>query len=86
MAKTPKAGGQGSIPGQGTRSHMPQLGVCIPPIKTLCAASKIQCSQINKYFFLIRLYLLFLSIPSIWHNDDSNKYSLIAKGVKSVLP
>ena len=25
----PNAGGLGSIPGQGTRSHMPQLKVCI---------------------------------------------------------
>ena len=33
----PNAGSPGSIPGQGTRSHMPQL--------------KIWCSQINKYFF-----------------------------------
>ena len=24
---TPNAGGQGSIPGQGTRSHMPQLKI-----------------------------------------------------------
>ena len=37
MAKTtvPNAGGPGSIPGQGTRSHMPQL-------KILFAASKIE--------------------------------------------
>ncbi|TEA33728.1 hypothetical protein DBR06_SOUSAS12810084, partial [Sousa chinensis] len=26
----PNAGGPGSIPGQGTRSHMPQLRVCMP--------------------------------------------------------
>ena len=32
--------GPGSIPGQGTRSHMLRLQV-------LCAATKIQCSQIN---------------------------------------
>ena len=45
MAKTlhSNAGGSGSIPGQGTKSHMPQL-------KTLCAATKTQCSQINKIF------------------------------------
>ena len=38
----PNARGLGSIPGQGTRSHMPQL-------KILHAATKTQCSQINKY-------------------------------------
>ena len=35
------AGGLGSIPGQGTRSHMPQL-------KILHAATKIRRSQTNK--------------------------------------
>ena len=37
----PKAGAPGSIPGQGTRSHMPQL-------KILHAATKIRRSQTNK--------------------------------------
>ena len=27
---TPNAGGPGSIPGQGTRSHMPQQRSCVP--------------------------------------------------------
>ena len=36
----PNAGGPGSIPGQGTRSHMPQL-------KIPCAATGTQHSQIN---------------------------------------
>ena len=31
---TPKAGGPGSIPGQGTRSHMLQLGFPHAPVKT----------------------------------------------------
>ena len=39
---SPNAGGQGSIPGQGTRPHMPQLE--IPH-----AAAKNWSSQINKY-------------------------------------
>ena len=30
---TPNAGGPGSIPGQRTRSHMPQLGVLMPQLK-----------------------------------------------------
>ena len=38
----PNAGGPGSIPGQGTRSHMSQL-------KTPHALTKTRCSQINKY-------------------------------------
>ena len=38
----PNAGGPGSIPGQGTRSHMLQL-------KSLHAATKTQHRQINKY-------------------------------------
>ena len=39
---TLNAGGRGLIPGQGTRSYMPQL-------KLLHAATKTQCRQINKY-------------------------------------
>ena len=38
----PNAGGPGSIPGQGTRSHMPQL-------KITYATTKTRHSQINKY-------------------------------------
>ena len=35
VAKTPccKGGGMGSILGQGTRSHMPQLRICIPQLR-----------------------------------------------------
>ena len=42
--RAPSAGDPGSIPGQGTRSHMPQLK------KIPRAATKIPHSQINKYF------------------------------------
>ena len=38
---SPNAGGPDSIPGQGIRSHMPQL-------KILHVAAKTWCSQINK--------------------------------------
>ena len=38
----PNTGGPGSIPGQGTRSHMPQLN-------TLCTTTKTQRSWLNKY-------------------------------------
>ena len=46
--RAPNAAGPGSIPGQGTRSHMSQLRVCM--LKILHAATKTQCSQINKHF------------------------------------
>ena len=44
---TPKVGDPGSIPDQGTRSHMS----LILQLKILHAAVKTQCSQINKYLF-----------------------------------
>ena len=37
---TPNAGGPGSIPGQGTRSHMPQPRVRMPQVKILPATTK----------------------------------------------
>ena len=37
---TPSAGGSGSVPGQGTRSHMLQL-------KILCAATRLSAAEIN---------------------------------------
>ena len=39
---TPSAGGPGSIPGQGTRSHMLQLRVCMPQLKIPHATVKIK--------------------------------------------
>ena len=36
----PDAGGLGSIPGQGARSHMPQLRVCKLHLKILQAVMK----------------------------------------------
>ena len=48
---TPNAGGLGSIPGQGTRLHMPQLKIPHTTMKIPSAETKIQCSQINKFFF-----------------------------------
>ena len=41
--RAPNVAELGSIPGQGTGFHMPQL-------KITCAATKTQHSQINKYF------------------------------------
>ena len=44
----PSAGGPGSIPGQGTKSYMPQLRVHVcQPKKVSRAAIKTQHSQIN---------------------------------------
>ena len=50
----PKAGGQGSMPGPGARSHLLQLRVQMPQLKChiLHAITKTQCSQINKYFLI----------------------------------
>ena len=36
MAKTLNAGGPGSIPGQGTRSHMPQLSLLTTAKYPMC--------------------------------------------------
>ena len=45
----PNARVLGSIPGQGTRSHMQQLRVLMPQLKTPHAVTKTWHSQINKY-------------------------------------
>ena len=45
---TPSAGDPGSRLGQGTRSHVPQLSVCVLQLKILCATANLQHSQINK--------------------------------------
>ena len=51
------AGSPSSIPGQGTRSRMPHLRVCVPQLKIsqmqqrskiLSATTRTRCSQINK--------------------------------------
>ena len=41
----PNAGGLGSAPGQGTRSHMPQLRVYKPQLKIPCATTETQYGQ-----------------------------------------
>ena len=48
--RAPNSGALGSIPGQGTRSHMLQLKTPHTPEKILRAATKTWQSQINKYF------------------------------------
>ena len=44
----PNAGCPSSIPGQVTRSHMPQLTVSIPKLKIPHAMTKTQRGQINQ--------------------------------------
>ena len=46
----PNTGGLGSIPGQGTRSHMSQLRARMPQLKDPSATTKTQHSKIHKYF------------------------------------
>ena len=49
-AKTPssRAGGSGSMPGQGSRSHIPQLRICTSQLNIPSASAKTQHSQIDK--------------------------------------
>ena len=57
----PDAGGLGLIPGQGTRSHKPQIRVCMSRLKIAHAtlktedppAAKTQCSQVHFFFFFV---------------------------------
>ena len=46
--QAPNAGSLGSIPGQGTGAHVPQLRVCMLQLKILHTSTKTQHSQINK--------------------------------------
>ena len=46
--RTPNAGGLGLIPGQGTRSHI-HASTKEPQVRSLPAATKTRCNQINKY-------------------------------------
>ena len=52
----PHAGGMGSIPGQGTRSHMLQLRVRMLQrrLKILCATAKTSHGQINKQIYIFK--------------------------------
>ena len=50
--RAPHARGVGSIPGQGTRSHMPHLRVCMPQLKILHAATKTRCNQIHTHIYI----------------------------------
>ena len=48
----PNAGGPDSIPGQGSRSHMLQIRVCVSQLKILRAATETQHNQyINNTIF-----------------------------------
>ena len=52
----PSSGCLGLNPGQGTRSRMLQLRVCMPQLNIPHATTKTQCSQINKYVFNIKIF------------------------------
>ena len=46
---TPNAGGSGLVPGQGTRSHMQKLRVCILQLQIPRAATKPRCRQKKRH-------------------------------------
>ena len=50
----PNAGGPGSIPGQGTRSHVPPLRVRMPQLRSPPAATKTWRNQINQQTDILR--------------------------------
>ena len=78
----PNAGGLGSTPGQGTRSHMLQCRSKIP-----CATTKTLCSQINKNFKIIQKILRTLKNANQWmlilHN---NRTSPVVQWIRICLP
>ena len=49
---TLNAGDPGSTPGQGTRTHIPQLRVWVPQLTILCVAAKTRHSRSNKYHYI----------------------------------
>ena len=61
---------QPGIPGQGTRSHMPQLQVCMMQLKILHTATKTQCSQVNNKY--LKKY-----IPDEWVCLEAGKWTLV---------
>ena len=79
----PNAGGMNLIPGLGTRSHKPQLRVCLPQLQILHAEIKTRPSQINIFFFLKRkrrevlnYYLLALIFIAMWYSVAASCCSL----------
>ena len=63
---TPNAGGPGSIPGQGARSHMHAAtksshattkGAHVPQVRSQRAATKTECHQIKKKKKYIYIYI-----------------------------
>ena len=59
------AAGLSLIPGQRTRSHMPQLTVQMLPLKILHGSTKTQCSQMNKINILKNKMKRFTNIEKI---------------------
>ena len=54
---TLNAGGPGSIPGQGTRSHMSELRVCRLQLKISSAITKTQHGQKKKIYVYIHIHI-----------------------------
>ena len=72
----PNAGGLGLSPGQGTRSHVTQLRVCMLQLKIWHVSTKTQCSQIKKKKkgFVIKcdLTYVFTHLWSLPHKNVSS--------------
>ena len=64
----PNTGDPGSIPGQGTRSHMLQLRVPMLQLKILGAATKTKHSQINKNKYLKKNSEVPVTGQQIWQD------------------
>ena len=71
------AGGLGSIPGQGTRSHMTQLRVCIPQLRPSAAKLKknwLQNQALRELKFTVlpakeQLFINILCSPHLIHGQ-----------------
>ena len=72
------AGGPGSIPGQGTRSRMPQLRIQHATTKILPAATKAWHSQINKLINIKKKNTM-----GIFHRTRTNNFKIYMETQKT---
>ena len=75
----PNVGGLGSIPGQGTRSHTPQL-------RSPHAAKKTQCNQINNKYLFFKKLRVSEEHPFYKNTDGLQAVDHRAGGFQSWLP
>ena len=76
--QAPNAAGLGSVPGQGTRSHKPQLKSPHAPVKSPHTAAETRCSQ-TQFFKKEIVYEIWC-----WHTFSQGKsqyFSQIPSGV-----